>query len=893
MIGCSNLPIEYFLILILIYASNECDSFLLKQKNPPAFYFLSMADLDDDIFIPFKRLVRMKKKDKMQVLSDSDDTIVSDDENDEGKGAIKSIKKNVVHRCKIARNDSDIEREEQKQLSITSELILEKDPHTNNIIIEVDPRLVQSMKQHQIEGVQFLWNQVFESTSRIAASINKETNVDRKISGAILAHCMGLGKTFTTIILIHTLFRYQKLSHIHRVLILCPLNTAINWKNEFQQWISELEPYINIYLFIANDIVKKDRLEFLRHWHEDGGIMIMGYEMYRLLTNVSDAKVKTSRRKQKLTKYSASSSNARDWKKNRMKTKVELSNIERYRKYLCSPGPDLIVCDEGHVLKSSKSAITRMVNQVRTLRRILLTGTPMQNNLNEYYAMVNFCKPNYLGSEKEFSRNFQEPIAGGQHKDSSPESVAYMRRQAYLLNERLKPIIHRRDFDVLRSFLPPKFEYAIKIKCMPLQEKLYRKYLLIQDINPSSRLNVAKLFSDYQYLMKIWTHPWLLKPHFIDRYHKHRKDQDQIETDKFFQDDSGDEEGSLTQRSSTSQSTVSSDESDNSIMAHDRMDEVMKAMKNEWWYQMFDVDQSQFDIEMSAKFELFRVILNECESIGDKLLVFSRSLLVLDYIEQLLEHWSSIAWVKGIDYFRIDGNVSIKQRSAYIKAFNEPENTQSRLFLISTMAGGVGINLYSANRVIIFDVSWNPAHDLQAMFRSYRFGQTKPVYVYRIIGKDTMEENIYKRQITKQAMSQRVIDAKQLDRHFTYDELAKLYQFQPNINNDPLDKYDAERIEDEILRKLMNEYKDLIVSYREHDSLLIHRDEENLTEEEQKQAQNEDKRSKTRFNNHEKAPSTDDSTTRTIPTSSQTQMSKTSHLLPKYGSGHHIPPRNM
>ena len=621
--------------------------------------------------------------------------------------------------------------------------------------------------------------------------------------------------------------------------------------------------------------------------------MIMGYEMYRLLTNVSDAKVKTSRRNQKLTKYSASSSNARDWEKNRMKPKVELANIERYRKYLCSPGPDLIVCDEGHVLKNSKSAITRMVNQVRTLRRILLTGTPMQNNLNEYYAMVNFCKPNYLGSEDEFSLNFQKPIAGGQHKDSSPESVAYMRRQAYLLNERLKPIIHRRDFDVLRSFLPPKFEYAIKIKCMPLQEKLYRKYLLIQDINPSSRLNVAKLFSDYQYLMKIWTHPWLLKPHFIGRYHKHRKDQDQIETDKFFQDNSDDEEGSTTQRSSTSQSTVSSDESDNSIMTHDRMDEVMKAMKNEWWYQMFDIDQSQFDIEMSGKFELFRVILNECESIGDKLLVFSRSLLVLDYIEQWLEHWSSIAWVKGIDYFRIDGNVSIKQRSAYIKAFNEPENTQSRLFLISTMAGGVGINLYSANRVIIFDVSWNPAHDLQAMFRSYRFGQTKPVYVYRIIGKDTMEENIYKRQITKQAMSQRVIDAKQLDRHFTCDELAELYQFQPNINNDPLDKYDAERIKDKILRKLMNECKDLIVSYREHDSLLIHHDEENLTEVEQKQAQNEDKRSKTRFNNHKKAPSTDDSTTRTIPTSSQTQMSKTSHLLPKYGSGYHIPPRNM
>ena len=112
-------------------------------------------------------------------------------------------------------------------------------------------------------------------------------------------------------------------------------------------------------------------------------------------------------------------------------------------------------------------------------------------------------------------------------------------------------------------------------------------------------------------------------------------------------------------------------------------------------------------------------------------------------------------------------------------------------------------------------------------------------FVLGIIGKGTMEEKIYKRQITKQAMSQRVVDAKQLDRHFTNDELAQLYRFEPDINNDPLDKYDPNRVKDKVLRKLMDEYRDLIVSYREHDSLLIHHDEDNLTEEEQKQAQHE------------------------------------------------------
>ncbi|CAF1224117.1 unnamed protein product [Rotaria sordida] len=921
--------------------SNRKSSKLIDKTSS-----IENIDDDDDLIIPLKRTTR-KKKPQIIVSSDSDSDatiIIDDDDDDEDKEQRKPIKKKVVHRPEIAENKLNIEtkqamkeqterdkriqiqqeheelarlerirkqkeyngdiltKHEQKHLPVAFELVLETDPNTNDIIIEVDLMLVQYMKQHQVEGVRFLWNQVFESTARIAASINKETNEDHGGSGAILAHCMGLGKTFTTISLIHTLFRYPKLTHIHRVLILCPLNTANNWKNEFRQWIGDLEPCINVYLFSADDIQKKDRIQFLRCWYEGGGILIMGYEMYRLLNYASEPTIKTSsktaKKKQRSTEDNdddSSNRNDEGWTKKPTKTKANLATIEKYRKYLRSPGPDLIVCDEGHIIKNPKSAIARTVNEVRTLRRIVLTGTPMQNNLKEYYAMINFCKPNYLGTEHEFSRNFRIPIEAGQHKDSSPGDVAYMRRRAYALNQRLKTILHRRDFDVLRSFLPPKFEYAVKIKCMPLQQELYQTYLLIQNIDPTARLNMAKLLTDYQYLMKIWTHPWLLKPHFIDGYQKYLRGQDQVETDQFFQDDPDDiedeYEGSRTQKrtkqaskdkitpsttTTTSRSVISkyfsnTNDRDDTIST-DRMANVLKAMKKEWWYDMFDVEQSQFDIELSGKFELFRAILNECESIGDKLLVFTRSLLSLDYIEQWLERWSTRApspkWIKGTDYFRMDGKVPIKQRAIDIKTFNEIENTRARLFLISTMAGGIGINLYSANRVIIFDVSWNPAHDLQAMFRSYRLGQKKPVYIYRIIGKGTMEEKIYKRQITKQAMSQRVVDSKQLDRHFTNDELSQLYRFEPDNEDDPLDKYDADRVKDKILRKLMDNFEDLIVSYREHDSLLVHRDEENLTEEEQKQAQHEDVLTKTRIygRNHTTAiPLTDDPIISIIP----------------------------
>ena len=109
---------------------------------------------------------------------------------------------------------------------------------------------------------------------------------------------------------------------------------------------------------------------------------------------------------------------------------------------------------------------------------------------------------------------------------------------------------------------------------------------------------------------------------------------------------------------------------------------------------------------------VLKTILDECESIGDKLLIFVRSLATLDYIEQCLAYWSTqnpkSQWQKRLDYFRMDGNTSIKQRAADMKSFNDANNSRSRLFLISTLAGGVGVNLYSANRVVILDTSWNP-----------------------------------------------------------------------------------------------------------------------------------------------------------------------------------------
>merc|ERR1712218_452904 len=170
-------------------------------------------------------------------------------------------------------------------------------------------------------------------------------------------------------------------------------------------------------------------------------------------------------------------------------------------------------------------------------------------------------------------------------------------------------------------------------------------------------------------------------------------------------------------------------------------------------------------------------ILKECAMIGDKILVFSQSILSLDLIEEFLEkihNSQEVAnrkkkkdadtlenldtWVPGKDYYRMDGSTPADTRKIWCKYFNKESNHRMRLFLISTKAGGLGINLVAANRVILFDASWNPSHDIQSIFRVFRFGQTKPVYIYRFLGKGTMEEKIYERQVTKQSLSARVVD---------------------------------------------------------------------------------------------------------------------------------------
>ncbi|CAK1553583.1 unnamed protein product [Leptosia nina] len=410
------------------------------------------------------------------------------------------------------------------------------------------PQIARVIKPHQIGGVRFLFDNIIESTERFSTSTG---------FGCILAHSMGLGKTLQIVCFCDIFLRHTSSK---TVLCIMPINTLQNWVAEFNMWLpvdaanSPLAAHGEVRtrtfpIYVLNDSHKtlQMRAKVVKDWTTTGGVLMIGYELYRLLSmkkdkkprkkKKADAKLEAEKEKEDkkndvgnddttqgsdaatVTKASDDTridgqegdvalrlDDNKEDKKDDTPSDEDKKLLDEMYEALVKPGPDLVICDEGHRIKNSHSNISYALKQMRTKRRVVLTGYPLQNNLLEYWCMVDFVRPNYLGSKTEFCNMFERPIQNGQCIDSTPQDIRLMRYRAHVLHSLLVGFVQRRSHAVLQSTLPQKEEYVLLVRMTPLQRKLYDRFMN-EVVRSASVPNPLKAFA---ICCKIWNHPDVL-----------------------------------------------------------------------------------------------------------------------------------------------------------------------------------------------------------------------------------------------------------------------------------------------------------------------------------------------------------------------------------------------
>ncbi|PAV77817.1 hypothetical protein WR25_01372 [Diploscapter pachys] len=1016
--------------------------------------------------------------------------------------------------------------------------------------IFVASHLTNILQPHQLGGVRFLWDNIITSLDEFKISPG---------FGAILAHSMGLGKSIQVITFVEIFLR---VTQAKKVLLIVPINVIQNWMAEFEKWLpiisSSGERLRQFQIFLIGDTVKTfdQRIDMIQTWAEKGGVLLIGYDMFRLLIRATQPKKpkpqrprlrfmngqsinKNTAQAQQQTSTATSSSDAQHTRQEKQdepdKEKEEDLRLEdgpddgytangRVRKEandiirqnLLDPGPDLVVCDEGHKIKNLNSDISMALSSIKTRRRIVLTGYPLQNNLMEYYVMIDFVRPKYLGEKKSFSLMFEKPIKNGQCVDSTPSDIKLARQRTHILIEKLKGFVQRRTHNLLKKILPLNKEFVVLLRKSPVQKELYKKFLIYAGdelTQGNATFNPLKAFAA---CTKIWNHPDILAKTLQKRREENdrgrRYDSDSNSTSMHGSEQSGCDAGAVTSQAMQSgslhnnlfnhshsmlpptqnysstmpqnnfgyspaqfpnnsymnppniqqqqqqqpnnyppscnpfinsntqfsnyynQSSMMNPPSLNQInhqqqfmmpyspmtaspqmmlppqnahiqqqqmhhshsfpqMGHSMgfvpqttqqqqmplypqntqpqqsfypspspnqmtysnspstsQSHILPSMQqqqqlqsnipikscasDDLWDGIPDLDEFSHksggfqrdqggtgrdnddeatpmkqpgkrgkrgktgrkaktengqsrrthntapndEDEMSDDEELDKglrydwaedvmtnyvkgrsengyklvltmEIIDQSTIRGEKILVFrqdrhqDQNLTALDLMEEYLDKrrvqtadGDGEPWFRGRNYFRFDGSTSGSERERLINQFNS--NPSLRLFLISTRAGSLGINLVSASRCVIFDACWNPVHDAQAVCRIYRYGQQKKTYIYRLILDNCMERAIFNRQISKHGLQQRVVDEAQVDTNITQKELEALLIYDDQLDQDD-SRHDVENwdVEDGVLQAAVVKCNHMLTGMPFlHESLMMER-EEGLSEEEKKEAE--------------------------------------------------------
>ena len=676
--------------------------------------------------------------------------------------------------------------------------------------VSVCDSLASMLKEHQKEGLQYCWKNICHDI------LNPDVELYDGVRGAILAHNMGLGKSFQAVCLLHTLLTHPSLvlssrnrvvpasssskRIVHRAMLIAPVNTLANWEQEFAKWMGPDVPGVRFYSW--TEFQSKSKI--IKEWYEEGGILCCSSDRY---ANACKGFLEDKDEEKEAAKAPP--------------TKEDTF----FCKALLNPGPDIVVLDEVHtMLKTPTSNISKVLNAMDTKLRLALTGSPIQNNLYEYFRMASWVRPNSLGTEASYTKDFVVPIMDGMAADCTIYQAELQEIRSRQLHGILLDFVHRRDDAVLQKELPFHQSVTIHVRQSKVQVKLYQDFRKWQ-----KRTGNMGFFKQYHALRPVSNHPASLVGTDKDTSRPTSPTESVEENAKSEEKAKAEHEGAENEEKAKAEHADLQDqprvapekhawicdvcnkakfrtfdeavEHEKTCNGVDESEETANkvekgnAAKNVEWWRPFAEKAKTNDLDINAlenggKIVLLLQIIAHCDLIGDKVVVFSQCLNTLSFIEGIIQSddWGGFkphlpnnicqqklgGWKKNREYLRIDGSVDAKERGDIISSFNSSDNQHTRLFLLSTLAGGLGVNLVAANRVVLVDSHWNPTVDLQAVYRCYRYGQTKPTYCYRLLGEGSMEEKIYSRAAAKASLSNLVIDKKSPERSFTKKEMDLL-----------------------------------------------------------------------------------------------------------------------
>ncbi|KAL3317948.1 DNA repair and recombination protein RAD54-like [Cichlidogyrus casuarinus] len=560
-----------------------------------------------------------------------------------------------------------------------------KETTDQKVHVVVDPMLSKVLRPHQREGVKFMYDCV--------TGIQIPDNF-----GCIMADEMGLGKTLQCITLMWTLLRQgpDAKPTIDKAVVVTPSSLVKNWYNEINKWLAG-----RCYALTIDSGSKKEIDQKLAGFMKQGGrrcvtpILIISYETFRLHVN-------------------------------------ELLKNE----------VGLVLCDEGHRLKNSENQTYQALVQLKCRRRVLLSGTPIQNDLLEYFSLVHFVNQGLLGTAAEFRKKYELPILKGRDSFSTPEEQKRGEEKLKELLELVSRCIIRRTQALLTKYLPVKIEQVICCRLSESQSNIYKdfvkrkskEFLQNASANGDSKLSVSSLAS-ITHLKKLCNHPDLVY-------------------EKIF-------------------------------AGTDGFKDCMKYLPE--GYVGSIESRKPIRAELSGKYQVLDCLLALLSrTTNDKIVLVSNYTQTLDLFEQMCKQ-------RNYGYVRLDGSMSIKKRAKVVDSFNQPDSTDF-VFMLSSKAGGCGLNLIGANRLVMFDPDWNPANDEQAMARVWRDGQKKQCYIYRLISTGTIEEKMLQRQAHKKALSSCVVDqVEEVERHFSLNELRELFTYREDTVSDTHEKFKCKR----------------------------------------------------------------------------------------------------